>query len=130
MSDSGASRSRALLVLLVAAVAALAVWWAQDTGDVNEESGLPVVQIDTLPPEAGQTLDLIESGGPFRYDRDGATFYNREELLPEHPEGYYQEYTVETPGVQDRGARRIVAGDGGEFYWTDDHYASFSRIAW
>ena len=41
--------------------------------------------------------------------------------------GYYREYTVPTPGVDHRGARRIVAG-GDELYWTDDHYSSFSRI--
>jgi len=53
---------------------------------------------------------------------------NREELLPDQPDGYYRAYTVETPGSDDRGARRMVAGDGGEFYWTDDHYTSFARI--
>ena len=43
--------------------------------------------------------------------------------------GYYREYTVATPGVDDRGARRIVAGDDGEeLYWTDDHYGSFALI--
>jgi ribonuclease T1 len=50
-------------------------------------------------------------------------------LLPAQGEGYYKEYTVETPGSPDRGARRIVAGSGGEFYYTDDHYRSFRRIA-
>jgi guanyl-specific ribonuclease Sa len=44
------------------------------------------------------------------------------------PRGYYREYTVETPGSEDRGARRIIAGSDGELYWTDDHYQSFSRI--
>jgi ribonuclease T1 len=71
---------------------------------------------------------LIEAGGPFPYRQDGATFQNREGLLPSEPAGYYREYTVETPGSEDRGARRIIAGKGGELYWTDDHYASFTRI--
>ena len=53
----------------------------------------------------------------------------REEILPDEPRGYYAEYTVPTPGSDDRGARRIVAGEGGELYWTDDHYRSFSSIA-
>ncbi|MCA9982332.1 MAG: ribonuclease, partial [Anaerolineales bacterium] len=62
------------------------------------------------------------------YNKDGSTFQNREGLLPSQPRGYYREYTVETPGSRDRGARRIVAGEGGEFYYTADHYASFARI--
>lgn len=78
-------------------------------------------------------------------------FGNRERLLPLRERGHYREYTVRTPGARDRGARRIVAGgcDGppapaakpgrnqphfvapcaaGEYYYTDDHYASFRRI--
>jgi ribonuclease T1 len=88
-----------------------------------------VVLLAELPPEAAETVDLIDAGGPFPApDRDGGTFGNREELLPDQPMGYYREYTVPTPGSGDRGARRIVAGDGDELYWTDDHYSSFSRI--
>ena len=60
-------------------------------------------------------------------------FGNREKLLPPRQRGYYREYTVRTPGVRDRGARRIVAGGGGEYggseyYYTADHYRSFRRI--
>lgn len=95
----------------------------------DPESGLPYVAASDLPPEARETLALIDTGGPFPYpDRDGATFGNFEGLLPEHERGYYAEYTVPTPGSRDRGARRIVVGDGGEEYWTEDHYASFARI--
>lgn len=82
-----------------------------------------------LPPEALLTIDLIERGGPFPYRQDGAVFQNRERLLPRQPQGYYHEYTVETPGESDRGARRIVTGENREMYYTDDHYASFRRIA-
>jgi len=80
-----------------------------------------------LPPEADTTLDAIERGGPFAHDRDGSVFQNRERRLPERPRGYYREYTVETPGASDRGARRIVTGgDPPEvFYYTNDHYRSF-----
>lgn len=81
-----------------------------------------------LPYEARQTLTLIKTGGPFPYSRDGIVFGNYEKLLPLRPRGYYQEYTVKTPGRQDRGPRRIVAGAGGEFYYTADHYRSFLRI--
>ena len=95
----------------------------------DPESGLPIVRVSDLPPEAARTLELIDAGGPFPEDRDGVTFENREDLLPDHPLGYYREYTVPTPGSGGRGARRIVAGDGGELYYTGDHYSSFSRIA-
>lgn len=98
------------------------------TSGTDPESGLPVVVVADLPPEARATIALIDQGGPFPYPQDGDTFRNDERLLPDRSLGYYREYTVETPGSEDRGARRIVAGSAGELYWTDDHYNSFSRI--
>lgn len=97
--------------------------------ETDPASGLPYVDVADLPPEASETLRLIDAGGPFPYpDRDDTTFHNFEGILPDEPDGYYREYTVETPGLDHRGARRIVTGDGGEHYWTDDHYESFSVI--
>lgn len=95
---------------------------------VDPDSGLPYVDLADLPLEAGETVDLIDAGGPFPYGQDGSTFGNYEGILPDRERGYYAEYTVETPGSPDRGARRIVAGDEGELYWTEDHYDSFERI--
>jgi ribonuclease T1 len=93
---------------------------------------LPVFAKDVhsrdLPPEARQTLELIQRSGPFPYAQDGKAFANREKRLPMRAQGYYREYTVKTPGAKDRGARRIIAGNGGEFYYTGDHYRSFARI--
>ena len=93
------------------------------------------VRVADLPPEARATIELIDRNGPFPHPQDGKTFSNREKLLPQRARGYYREYTVKTPGeagrargTRDRGARRIVAGNGGEFYYTDDHYRSFRRI--
>jgi ribonuclease T1 len=94
----------------------------------SRASDLPTIAYDELPPEARETITLIEQDGPFPFSRDGVTFQNRERLLPRHPEGYYREYTVITPGSSDRGARRIVTGDEGEMYYTDDHYDSFREI--
>ncbi|WP_338144034.1 ribonuclease domain-containing protein [Nocardioides turkmenicus] len=95
----------------------------------DPESGLAWIAESDLPPEGVETLELIDAGGPFPYPgKDGSTFGNREGILPEEPSGYYAEYTVPTPGSDDRGARRIVTGEGGEFYYTEDHYESFSRI--
>jgi ribonuclease T1 len=86
------------------------------------------VRVADLPPEARRTIALIQKSGPFPYARDGAVFGNREGQLPARRRGYYHEYTVETPGAHDRGARRIVAGEGGELYYTGDHYRSFRRV--
>lgn len=102
------------LAALVLAFAANA--WAGD---------IPVAE---LPPEARATLALVKAGGPFSHRQDGRSFGNREKLLPQRARGYYREYTVRTPGARDRGARRIVAGRGGEFYYTADHYRTFLRI--
>ena len=91
-------------------------------------SGLPEVKASELPAEARQTLALIARGGPYPYSRDDAIFGNFERILPRKSSGYYREYTVRTPGESDRGARRIVAGQSGEKYYTPDHYNSFRFI--
>jgi guanyl-specific ribonuclease Sa len=83
-----------------------------------------------LPAEARDTLARIAAGGPFEHRQDGSVFQNRERQLPSRPRGWYREYTVETPGSADRGARRIVTGGTppGEYWYSDDHYRSFRRI--
>lgn len=91
-------------------------------------NGFRTIAFNDLVPEARATLQLIERGGPFPYRQDGQIFQNREGILPKHPSGYYHEYTVDTPGSADRGARRIIAGAQGELYYTDDHYNSFKVI--
>lgn len=89
---------------------------------------LPTVTVDDLPREALDTLALINKGGPWPYPQDGSTFQNREGLLPKQKRGFYQEFTVKTPGAKNRGARRIIQARDGTFYYTDDHYESFKRI--
>jgi guanyl-specific ribonuclease Sa len=130
-------------VLLVAlAVAAASGWLSRESPrstptSYESRAGTPSTsRPDTgaatagLPPEALQTLRLIDAGGPFPYDRDGIAFQNREGRLPERPQGYYREYTVVTPGTRDRGARRLVSGGDppAEYFYTDDHYRTFRRI--
>ena len=95
----------------------------------DNPSGLPEVRESALPAEGRRTLVLIRAGGPYRYSQDDQTFGNFERILPRRDRGYYREYTVPTPGESDRGARRIVAGAGGEKYYTDDHYETFRFIA-
>jgi ribonuclease T1 len=110
------------------------------------------IRLHDLPAEARHTLQLIQHGGPYPHERDGVVFGNIEKLLPAAQRGYYREYTVPTPGVRHRGARRMVVGceraqlqrqpaqqtpgplrlarcrDGGELYYTADHYRTFRRI--
>ncbi|QGV81153.1 ribonuclease domain-containing protein [Streptomyces ficellus] len=82
-----------------------------------------------LPSQAHDTLRLIDAGGPFPYPQDGTVFQNREGVLPSRTTGYYHEYTVTTPGADNRGARRVVTGDAErEDYYTADHYASFDLV--
>lgn len=89
--------------------------------------------LSQLPVEAQTTERLIRMGGPFAYSKDGSVFGNRERLLPRQSRGFYREYTVKTPGVGHRGARRIVCGgkqptEPEACFYTEDHYASFRRI--
>ena len=86
------------------------------------------IAFSELPAEARLTIALIRKGGPFPYAKDGAIFGNREAILPAQHRGYYREYTVKTPGQRARGARRIIWGKSGEFYYTEDHYNHFLRV--
>ena len=122
-----------VIAMLVITLAASLFGCSADTkagsGAVDQESGLKYVAVADLPKEAQVTLKLIDQGGPYPYSRDGVVFGNLEKILPKRDRGYYHEYTVKTPGERDRGARRIVTGKSDERYYTDDHYASFRRIA-
>ncbi len=111
------------------------------------------IRLHDLPAEARHTLQLIRRGGPYPHERDGVVFGNYEQLLPAAQRGHYREYTVMTPGVRHRGARRMVVGcekesgvrqkparqasgplrlahcrDGGKFFYTADHYRTFRRV--
>ncbi|MFG1908003.1 ribonuclease domain-containing protein [Kribbella sp. NPDC048928] len=122
-----------VIAMLVITLAASLFGCSADTKTgstaVDPTSGLKYVAVADLPKEAQGTLKLIDQGGPYPYSRDGVVFGNLEKILPKHDRGYYHEYTVKTPGEKDRGARRIVTGNGDERYYTDDHYKSFRRIA-
>ena len=79
------------------------------------------------PPEAREVHALIRAGGPFRYERDGVVFGNREQLLPAQPRGYYHEYTVPTPGATATAARGASSAAARRRRRTrattrDDHY--------
>jgi ribonuclease T1 len=111
-----------------AALLAISLLACGDSPAERAAGALPEVAASELPAQARDTIALIRKGGPFPYERDGVVFGNFEKLLPAKERGYYREFTVRTPGARNRGARRIVAGRGGELYYTDDHYQTFRRI--
>ncbi len=98
---------------------------AQPSGDIT-------MAVDQLPPQGRDTYQRIQQGGPFPFEKDGIVFGNRERMLPSAKRGYYHEYTVKSPGSQNRGTRRIVCGGAATTpdacYYTADHYASFRKI--
>ena len=110
----------------VAGTAAAAMY--SDLAPARATSDLPTMTVDQLPPEGIETLELIAAGGPYPYAKDGSTFGNREGILPPQPSGFYSEYTVVTPGENDRRARRIVGGEDGARFYTADHYSSFREV--
>lgn len=95
----------------------------------RDEAGLEVVSLASLPSQAATTVRLVQQGGPFPYRQDGVVYHNNNRVLPRQRDGYYHEYTVKTPGVGSRGARRIIHGKGTQYWYTADHYDSFQRIA-
>ena len=109
------------------------------TALVHAKGPIPGAVSDTiavaqLPAQGQDMIKKIEAGGPFKYDKDGTVFGNRERILPARNRGFYREYTVKTPGERTRGAKRIVCGGvkptaPDACYYTDDHYASFRKIA-
>lgn len=109
----------------------LASAWVQAKGLAVADPSATIA-VAELPRPGAQTFELIHQGGPFAHEKDGVVFGNRERLLPAQKRGYYREYTVTTPGVRNRGARRIVCGGQARTpdtcYYTADHYASFRRI--
>ena len=120
-------RNASVGLLLAAAFFCAQPAFARATPDT-----LPDIAVAELPREGREVLALIHNGGPFRYDRDGVVFGNREHLLPAKKRGYYHEYTVHTPGTKNRGARRVICGGPkttpDACFYTDDHYQSFKRI--
>jgi ribonuclease T1 len=114
---------------------ALALFAAMSIGvQAKAPAGLGAdVTLSSLPPQARKTDQLIHSGGPFPFARDGVVFGNYEKRLERKPRGYYHEYTVPTPGARNRGARRIICGgdqptEPDACFYTEDHYNSFHRI--
>jgi ribonuclease T1 len=124
--------ARWLLAVALLAAVGVALNPAHARGPVASSTEATVT-VTELPAEGQRVYALILRGGPFAHDKDGVVFGNRERLLPRERRGYYREYTVDTPGARNRGARRIVCGglrprSPSACWYTGDHYASFRRI--
>lgn len=92
----------------------------------GDEMGNMLYAIDysSLPIEAIDVIHRIANGGPFLFPQDGTPFRNRFGDLPSR--GDYLEFTVPTPRVSNRGARRIVARYNGILFFTACHYERVS----
>ncbi len=124
-----------LLGWALAVLIALAIgqrWLPTEPSSTPESGQTAAADLTQFPAEERQAIDatlaLVKAGGPFPYRKDGSEFSNREGRLPQEGPAYYREYTVETVGSPDRGARRIVSGRAGEIYYTRDHYQTFIRL--
>ena len=89
-----------------------------------------------LPPNyitKSQAQSLGWEGGSVEKYQDGAaiggdTFGNREGLLPAAEGRRYTECDIDTHGYNSRGSRRLVFSNDGLYFYTSDHYESFSEI--
>lgn len=145
-SGNSASRKKSLPAIIGGAVVVLVAGYfgidlsSSDSGNSSSAETSAVsansdtCAMDSLPQQAFETRDDIVAGGPYDYpENDNRHFGNYEGVLPDESSDFYREYTVETPGLDHRGARRIVTGGGSEtdpevWYYTDDHYESFCEI--
>ena len=111
--------------------------WPPPTHDADAATVLPSDRTDTiafaaLPAEAQRVALALHyrSHNTPRFFHDGAIFYNDEGQLPPRRVGYYHEYTVPTPGLHERGVRRIIVGGSPPrvWYYTANHYRTFQRF--
>ncbi len=123
-----ATTSVAVLCASLVVGGAMAGPAAADAAACGDTSAFTVEPLSALPAEATTTVDEIEQGGPYPYRQDDTVFSNRQGVLPACDAGYYHEFTVATPGAPTRGTRRIITGNAGEFFYTDDHYNTFVTV--
>ena len=127
------TRNWAVSAVLLVAISTFVVQARSPAFSSLPGSAVASVAYSGLPVQGREVMSQIRQGGPFRYEKDGTVFGNRERLLPGQKRGYYREYTVPTPGLNHRGARRIVCGGQrprapDDCYYTEDHYSSFRLI--
>ena len=80
-----------------------------------------------------EARELGWNGGSVEDYREGAAiggdfFGNYEELLPIANGRSYRECDIDTHLANGRGAKRVVFSNDGLYFYTSDHYESFSEI--
>ncbi|WP_081325944.1 ribonuclease domain-containing protein [Pantoea agglomerans] len=76
----------------------------------------------------------MTSGGKYPLKNNFSVFRNYPDRttgisgLPKQPNGYYKEYVHPTPDIPRPGPQRIIVGQNGEAYYTNDHYKTFIKI--
>ena len=89
-----------------------------------------------LPPNyitKSQAQELGWEGGSVEKYKEGAaiggdTFGNREGLLPKAAGRSYTECDIDTNGYSSRGSRRLVFSNDELYFYTSDHYETFSEV--
>ena len=72
----------------------------------------------------GGSVEAYQEGAAIGGDRFG----NREGLLPEEPGRTYTECDINTLGADSRGAERLIFSNDRLYFYTSDHYASFTEL--
>ena len=72
----------------------------------------------------GGSVEVYQPGAAIGGDRFG----NREGLLPEADGRTYTECDINTNGADSRGAERLIFSNDGLYFYTSDHYASFTEL--
>ena len=150
-------KKRCILALLLALLTALAaacgpaVSQLPEELDVYADEALPeyggyyydvenvvlyLTAYGELPPNyitKDEAHDLGWEGGSVERYMDGAAiggdrFGNREGLLPEAAGRQYTECDIDTDGYGSRGSRRLIFSSDGLFFYTSDHYRSFTEV--
>ena len=91
---------------------------------------------EELPPNyitKRQAQELGWEGGSVEKYKEGAAiggdnFGNREGLLPKADGRSYTECDIDTNGYSSRGSRRLVFSNDGFYFYTSDHYETFSEV--
>ena len=91
---------------------------------------------DELPPNyitKKEAQALGWEGGSVEKYKEGAaiggdTFGNREGLLPQSDGRRYTECDIDTDGYSSRGSRRLVFSNDGLYFYTADHYETFTEV--
>ena len=72
----------------------------------------------------GGSIQKLVKGAAIGGDRFG----NYEGLLPKAPGRQYYECDIDTDGKNSRGAKRLIYSSDGLYFYTDDHYESYSEL--